>query len=110
MKRKLWIAALGLCLLGGLAWSAGDNTLPLRRLALYIGSNDGGPGRATLRYAEQDARVVAGVMQELGGVSTEDSLVLLAPTAADVQKGFSQVRQRAQAVKDEARRVEFLLY
>ena len=83
MKRILWIVAAALCA-AGMAWTAGDGTLPLRRLAMYIGSNDGGHGRVTLRYAEEDARSMAGVMLELGGVSGEDSLVLLAPAAADV--------------------------
>jgi hypothetical protein len=108
MRRFLWIAAL--CAAGATAWAAGNGTLPLRRLALYIGSNDGGPGRATLRYAEEDARAMAGVLQELGGVSAEDSLVLLAPTADDVQAGFRQVRQRAQAVRESSRRVELVVY
>ena len=109
MKRILWIVAAALCA-AGMAWTAEDGTLPLRRLAMYIGSNDGGHGRVTLRYAEEDARSMAGVMLELGGVSGEDSLVLLAPAAADVQNGFRQVRQRAEAVREGSRRVEFLLY
>ncbi len=108
MKRFLWIVVLGVA--GMAAFAAGDTTLPLRRLALYIGSNNGGHGRVTLRYAEEDARAMAGVMQELGGVSGEDSLVLLAPTAEDVQFGFRQARQRAQAVRESSRRVELLVY
>jgi len=112
MKRLLWIAALCVCLAHA-AWSAsgaGDEALPLRRLALYIGSNNGGGGRVTLRYAEEDARAMAGVMQELGGVAAEDSLVLLAPTSEGVLDSFRLVRQRAQKVRDSSRRVEFLLY
>jgi len=108
MKRFLWIVVLAAA--GMAAFAAGDTTLPLRRLALYIGSNNGGRGRVTLRYAEEDARAMAGVMQELGGVSGEDSLVLLAPTAEDVQFGFRQARQRAQAVRESSRRVELLVY
>ncbi len=108
MRRFLSIVALASA--GLSAFAAGDTTLPLRRLGLYIGSNDGGPGRATLRYAEEDAGAMAGVMKELGGVSGEDSLVLLAPTAGDVQLGFRQARQRAQAVRDSSRRVELLVY
>ena len=108
MKRLLSILLLGAA--GTLSFAAGDTTLPLRRLALYIGSNNGGPGRVTLRYAEEDARSMAGVMQELGGVSGEDSLVLLAPTAEDLQLGFRQARQRARAVRESSRRVEFLVY
>jgi hypothetical protein len=110
MKRLPWIAVLSLCCLAHAAWSAADEALPLRRLALYIGSNNGGAGRVTLRYAEEDARAVAGVMQELGGVAAEDSLVLLAPTSEGVLDSLRQVRQRVQKVRDSSRRVEFLLY
>jgi hypothetical protein len=107
MRRFLWIVLLAAS--GMSAFAAGD-TLPLRRLGLYIGSNNGGQGRVTLRYAEEDARAMAGVMQELGGIAGEDSLVLLAPTAEDVQSGFRQARQRAQAVRESSRRVELLVY
>jgi hypothetical protein len=75
-----------------LSFAAGDSTLPLRRLALYIGSNNGGPGRVTLRFAEEDARSMAGVMQELGGVSGEDSCAA-GPHRQDLQLGFRQARQ-----------------
>jgi hypothetical protein len=108
MKRFLCILLLGAA--GTAGFASGDTTQPLRRLAMYIGSNNGGSGRVTLRYAEEDARAMAGVMQELGGVSGEDSLVLLAPTAEDVQVGFRQARQRARAVRESSRRVEFLVY
>ncbi len=91
------------------AWS-GEGPLPLRRLALFVGSNDGGAGRVTLRYAEEDARTMAGVMQEMGGVAAADSLVLLAPTPDDLLEGLRAIGLRAQQAREGSRRVEFLLY
>ena len=40
----------------------------LRRFALIASANDGGPGRTTLRFADSDARAMAEVMQNLGGL------------------------------------------
>jgi hypothetical protein len=109
MKRILLttILALGLA---SVAMAANEGTLPLRRLALFIGSNNGGPERALLRYAEDDARAMASLMQELGGVAAQDSIVVLAPTTSDVVGSFRQMRQRARDAQAGSRRVEFLLY
>ncbi len=110
MKRILVILALGLGLASTVPAANESGALPLRRLALFIGSNDGGPGRVTLRYAEEDARAMASLMQELGGVSLEDSLVLLAPTSEQVLESFQLMNRRAREAQAGSRRVEFLLY
>lgn len=109
MKRILLTVILALAL-PSVAMAANESTLPLRRLALFIGSNNGGPERARLRYAEDDARAMASLMQELGGVAAQDSIVVLAPTTDDVVGSFRQVRQRAREAQDGSRRVEFFLY
>lgn len=49
---------------------------PTRRIGLFIGQNDGGPGRAPLRWAERDASAMADTFVELGGVATPDRLLL----------------------------------
>jgi hypothetical protein len=110
MKRILAILALGLCLTWAVSAANESSALPLRRLALFVGSNNGGPGRATLRYAEEDARAMASLMQELGGVSSEDSLVLLAPTSQQLLESFQSMGRRAREAQAGSRRVEFLLY
>jgi hypothetical protein len=109
MKRTWLTIILGLGLVSA-ALAANEGTLPLRRLALFIGSNNGGPERVTLRYAEEDARAMASLMQELGGVASEDSLVLLAPTTEDVLGSFGLMRQRSREAQAGSRRVEFILY
>ena len=82
----------------------------LRRFAMFVGSNDGGHQRVRLKYAESDARAMAGLMQELGGVTPEDSLVLLAPTSSDLEAAFHKVGASIRRAHEQARRVEFLLY
>lgn len=109
MKRALWISLLGL-LVCAATMAANQSTSALRRFALFIGSNNGGGERVALRSDEQDARAMAGVMQELGGVAAEDSPVLLAPTTEDVLSGFHMIGKGARQAREGSRRVEFLLY
>jgi hypothetical protein len=82
----------------------------LRRYAMFVGSNDGGHERVRLRYAESDARAMAEVMQELGGVEFDDSLVLLAPTSYDLETSLLMMGRRIRQAHADARRVEFLFY
>jgi len=54
----------------------------LTRHALLVGANNGGYGRVELKYAVSDARNVAGVLQELGGVEPRDVVMLDQPDRA----------------------------
>jgi hypothetical protein len=52
--------------------------------ALIVGSNPGGPGQGTLRFAEDDARGVAQVLRELGDLqATPGNLELLVHPSPD---------------------------
>ncbi|UCF97030.1 MAG: caspase family protein [Spirochaetaceae bacterium] len=107
MKRTVLLL---LILLSALSLFANQSSGALRRYAMFVGSNDGGHDRVRLRYAESDARAMAGVMQELGGVEYNDSLVLLAPTSYDLETAFIMMDRRIRQAHEEARRVEFLFY
>jgi len=52
--------------------------------ALIIGSNAGGPGQQTLRYAEHDAQRVAEVLTTLGGYEADHVTRLLQPSGAEL--------------------------
>ncbi|NOK12357.1 caspase family protein [Corallococcus exercitus] len=83
----------------------------VRRLALFVGVNDGGPERVRLRYAETDAKAFALVLSELGGVLPQDRVLLTDVDRAGVLAGFDRVRKLAEGVRASgARRVEVLLY
>ncbi|MFP2902891.1 caspase domain-containing protein, partial [Corallococcus sp. 4LFB] len=83
----------------------------VRRLALFVGVNDGGPERVRLRYAETDAKAFALVLSELGGVLPQDRVLLTDVDRAGVLAGFDRVRRLAEGVRTAgARRVEVLLY
>ena len=115
MKNISRVLFLGLCLLGvPLATSgpahAQDPEPALRRFALVASSNDGGPSRLRLRFANSDARAVADVLRHLGGLRAEDLVLLPGATRASLQGGFERLRSIiAQAPRGKSRR-EILVY
>lgn len=82
---------------------------PIRRIAFVVGTNDGGGTRARLRYAESDAKSVADVVGRLGGVGSEDSIVLLAPDRARFVAELDRLGDRLRA-PGPSRRVELIFY
>lgn len=64
---------------------------PARRVALVAGANDGGPGRARLRYATSDARSMGEVLVELGGVEPGHLVSLADPTVAEFRASLAQL-------------------
>lgn len=81
---------------------------PTRRLALVAGANDGGMERARLRYATDDARSVAEVLQELGGVASDDVVLLADPSVDDFRQSLASLGERA--AEATARRTELVVY
>ena len=57
-----------------------ENTSGVDRYAVYIGSNKGGKGREQLLYAGSDALNFKKAMAEIGGVTEENSYVLIDPS------------------------------
>lgn len=100
--------ALVTLLLVPLAATAAD-AASIRRVALVVGTNDGGEGRTRLRYAESDATVVLDVLERLGGVAPADAHLVLSPTLDALVAEFD--RMKASVAKGPgARRVEFFFY
>ncbi len=88
-------------------WQARAQDAP-RRLALLVGSNDGGPRRHLLRHAQSDAEAMARVLVDLGGVAPADQFLLRDPTPATLQQALRQVEQRSLAAGED--QAEVLLY
>lgn len=91
------------------AGGGGPDVLPLRRMALIAGANDGGPARARLHYARTDAERFAQVLQRLGGLAPEDTILLLDPTEGTLRAGLDAMSARVAEAR-KATRVELLLY
>jgi hypothetical protein len=82
----------------------------LRRFALLIGVNDGGAARAKLRYATSDARAVARVLENLGGVAPADLVFVDTPTRSAAMDGFARVESLLRAGATPGVRRELLVY
>lgn len=85
--------------------------LPVKRLALFVGANQGGPAQQPLLYAQKDALKMQQVMQEVGGVTAADRILLLDPTPEEVREALRVLAGRmASSPGAETRRTEFLFY
>lgn len=83
----------------------------LRRFALIVSSNDGGTGRAPLRFANTDARAMSDVLMQLGGLSPRDLILLPNANRTSVESGFDQLRtQLGQPATPGTRRELFVYY
>jgi len=87
----MFIIVILLCLFVSIA-NASTDTNSTQRFALISASNDGGPTRERLRYAETDALNIAKVFNEIGGVEAKNETILLSPSLSellDVLKNFN---------------------
>jgi Caspase domain len=66
-----------------------------RRVALLLAHNDGGADRPVLQFAHSDARKLAEVLTDVGGVRTADLEVVLDPSRARVLRALDDLRARA---------------
>lgn len=82
----------------------------IRRLALVIGANNGGPGREKLRYAVSDARAMIEVLEKLGGVSADDSRLLVEPSRETLLWETGRLRERLDRLRPEQSRLEVFIY
>ncbi len=87
---RCWLVCLAL---GGLAAQARAQD-GAQRVALLVGSNDGGPRRHLLRHAQSDAEAMARVLAELGGVAPADQFLLRDPTQATLRQALRQIEAR----------------
>lgn len=105
-----YIALVTLALLVLSAPAEATNKTKVRRFAYVIGANDGGTKRVKLRYAGTDAKKVARVLRELGGVKTRDIVVTTTSSIATINAGFRSMRGKLAAARRPGVRVELILY
>ncbi len=77
---------------------------------ILVGSNVGGPGQETLRYAEDDARRLADVLRDLGGTREPSLRVLTRPSAHDVLAALDDVAAKLRAHKERGEQAVFYFY
>lgn len=86
-----WIAAVAIAVaMAGTAHAQGD----ANRYAIVIGSNPGGAGQATLRYAEADAKNFAALLRDIGGYPPRNIELLTRPSPNDVRRALARVAEK----------------
>ena len=109
--RMLIALFLGVLIVGASARAFAQAEDAARRFAFIAGANDGGPKRTVLRYAHSDAKAMARVLTQLGGIDNRDSVILLEPDRFDFEAGLARMRgilERAQ--KNGSSRIELVFY
>jgi len=104
------ILILLITLLVPLALLAEEITPTFRRIAIYVGSNNGGPERIKLLYAGSDALALHKVMEELGGVDSYDNFLLYDPDLSTIKNLFSDVKNDFNSSSNAEQRTEFFFY
>ena len=92
------------------ARAAAPDGVRLRRYALLVGVNNGGPTRAQLRYAASDAHAVARVLESLGGVAPADLVFVADGSRRALQEGFAAVERMLRADRSPGVRRELVFY
>jgi hypothetical protein len=112
LRILLLTGILGFCFFQAL-YAAGEEPADeqvTRRFALIVGVNDGGKGRVKLRYAVSDAKAILAVLENLGGISPDDSRLLIEPTRETLFWEIDRLRGRITRAKEKYRRVEAIFY
>ncbi|MGF1508921.1 MAG: caspase domain-containing protein [Myxococcota bacterium] len=82
----------------------------VRRFAVLAASNDGGEGRARLRYAVSDAEAFAEVLTELGGVAAQDRFMVVEPKETELWEVLDRISDRLRLARGHTPRVELIFY
>ena len=108
--KKLILITIALLSLGQLFAATDDNASGVDRYAIYIGSNKGGKGREQLLYAGSDAQNFKKAMAEIGGVTEENSYVLIDPSKEAIDETLNKISNKIMTSQSHAKRSEFIFY
>lgn len=109
MKRLILIT-IALLSLGQVFAATDDNASGVDRYAIYIGSNKGGKGREQLLYAGSDAQNFKKAMSEIGGVTEDNSYVLIDPSKEAIDETLNNISRKITTSQSHAKRSEFIFY
>ena len=82
----------------------------IKRFAIVVGANNGGPDRIMLKYAVSDAVSLSKVLEDMGGVSEGDSILLEDPDRKTFFSQMKKLNQKINNARSEYRRVEVIFY
>ncbi|MCK5153734.1 MAG: caspase family protein [Spirochaetales bacterium] len=102
--------AILIILLVSFSLFAEENNPTFRRIAIYVGSNNGGSERIKLLYAGTDALALHDVMEELGGIEPKDNHLLFDPDLNTIESLFTDVKKEFISPENKEQRTEFFFY
>jgi hypothetical protein len=84
---------------------------PILRYALAVGANNGGPGRANLKFASSDAKSFVNVLESLGSLDSSRQIILTQPDPAELRAACAKMAERIRTERPPTDgRVEFIAY
>ena len=81
-----------------------------KRFGLFIGANNGGRERQTLRYAVSDAKAMAKVFLDMGGINPEDTVLLVEPSVREINEQIDTITRQIRVAKNDYKRTELVFY
>jgi hypothetical protein len=81
-----------------------------QRFGIFIGSNNGGRERVTLRYAQTDARSMYNVFSDMGGITAGNSVFLVEPNIREVNRRIDAMYRQVLQARGNNRRTEIIFY
>lgn len=94
----------------GLQSTLSADAAPVRRFALLLGNNEGGPQTEPLRYAEADAKKLQQVLQELGGYRSSDIVTLFGANAGQTLLALDALEARVLVAQGEGNATSLMVY
>jgi hypothetical protein len=85
-------------------------TIRIRRFAMVICSNYGGPDRTKLQYAVSDAKAMIKILEGIGGVMSDDSKMLIEPNREAFFWEINRLKNKVERAKQESGKVEVIIY
>jgi hypothetical protein len=110
MTRPKILFPAALILLLTVAEGLAAQTVPVRRLGLFIGCNEGDRNRSNLLYATTDADNMAALMSDIGGIDQDDMTILLNPDGREIGRSFGDMKQRIGMYRNVTGRIEIVFY
>ncbi len=83
---------------------------PTERLAILVAHAEGGPDTEPLRFPHIDALKVGAVLTELGGFDPTQLIMLVSPSAAEVEAALATARGRVESARARGSRTLLLFY
>jgi len=93
-----------------ISYSAFSQDKGIRRFAILVGANDGGPARGKLRFAISDATSLMNVLTSIGSVDRGDSYLLIQPKRDMFIGAFNSIFTKINNSPDRNMKYELIFY